>query len=112
VRSSPRCVLDTNVMVSAPLFNQSTPAQAFFTALHDGEILVSADAIAELNEVLGREMFARYVSEDVSCKICSTKPDWSRSGRKFRRAATRKTTSSPAPCQQTDQRKNDTLRLE
>jgi putative PIN family toxin of toxin-antitoxin system len=64
VRSSPRCVFDTNVLISALIFNQSTPAQAFFTALHAGEILVSADAIAELNEVLGREKFARYVSEE------------------------------------------------
>jgi predicted nucleic acid-binding protein len=64
VRSSPRCVFDTNVLVSALLFNQSTPAQAFFAALHAGEILVSADAIAELNDVLGRGKFARYVSEE------------------------------------------------
>jgi len=65
VRSKkPRCVFDTNVLVSALLFDQSTPAQAFFAALHAGEILVSADAIAELNAVLSREKFARYVSEE------------------------------------------------
>jgi putative PIN family toxin of toxin-antitoxin system len=64
VRSSPRCVFDTNVLVSALLFIQSTPAQAFFAALHAGEILVSADVIAELNDVLGREKFARYVTEE------------------------------------------------
>ncbi len=32
--------------------------------MHVGEMLVSADAIAELNDVLGREKFARYVSEE------------------------------------------------
>ena len=64
MRSSPRCVFDTNVLVSALLFNLTTPARAFFSALHAGEILVSADAIAELNDVLGREKFARYVSEE------------------------------------------------
>jgi uncharacterized protein len=64
VRSSPRCVFDTNVLVSALLFNQSTPARAFFAALHAGEILVSANTIAELNDVLGREKFSRYVSEE------------------------------------------------
>jgi len=46
------------------LFNQSTPARAFFAALHAGEILVSANTIAELNDVLGREKFSRYVSEE------------------------------------------------
>jgi len=64
VRSSPRCVFDTNVLVSALLFDHSRPAQAFFAALHAGEVLVSADAIVELNNVLGREKFARYVSEE------------------------------------------------
>lgn len=64
MRSSPRCVFDTNVVVSALLFEESTPARAFFAALYAGEILVSTDAIAELNDVLGREKFARYVSEE------------------------------------------------
>ncbi len=64
MRSSPRCVFDTNVLVSALLFAQSKPAQAFFAALHAGEVLVSADVIVELNDVLGREKFARYVSEE------------------------------------------------
>lgn len=64
MRSSPRCVFDTNVLVSALLFDQSTPAQAFFAALHAGEALVSADVIVELNDVLGREKFAHYVNEE------------------------------------------------
>jgi putative PIN family toxin of toxin-antitoxin system len=64
VRSNPRCVFDTNVLVSALLFDQSQPAQAFFAALHAGEVLVSADVIVELNDVLGREKFARYVNEE------------------------------------------------
>ena len=64
MRSNPRCVFDTNVLVSALLFAQSTPAQAFFAALHTGEIIMSADVIAELNDVLGREKFNRYVTEE------------------------------------------------
>lgn len=64
MRSNPRCVFDTNVLVSALLFDQSTPAQAFFAALHTGEIIVSADVIAELNGVLNREKFNRYVTEE------------------------------------------------
>jgi uncharacterized protein len=64
VRSNPRCVFDTNVLISALLFHQSKPAQAFFTALHVGEVLVSADVILELNDVLGRKKFERYVKEE------------------------------------------------
>lgn len=64
MRSSPRCVFDTNVLVSTLLFDQSKPAQAFFAALHAGEVLVSADVIVELNDVLGREKFAPYVNEE------------------------------------------------
>jgi predicted nucleic acid-binding protein len=64
VRSSSRCDFDTNVLVGALLFSHSTPARAFLAALHAGEILVSADAIAELNDVLGREKFAGCVSGD------------------------------------------------
>ncbi|CAA9424294.1 hypothetical protein AVDCRST_MAG82-1661 [uncultured Rubrobacteraceae bacterium] len=63
MRSNPRCVFDTNVLVSALLFDESTPAQAFFAALRTGKVLVSADVILELNDVLGREKFRRYVSE-------------------------------------------------
>jgi uncharacterized protein len=63
VRSNPRCVFDTNVLISALLFDQSKPAQAFFSALRDGEVLVSADTISEINDVLGRKKFRRYVNE-------------------------------------------------
>lgn len=64
MRSNPRCVFDTNVLISALLFNHSKPAQAFFAALRTGEVLVSADAILELNDVLGRKKFERYVTEE------------------------------------------------
>ncbi len=64
MRSKPRYVIDTNVVVSALLFNQSKPARAFFAALDEGEVLVSADMVKELNDVLGREKFERYVSEE------------------------------------------------
>ena len=64
MRSNPRCVFDTNVLVSALLFDYSTSAQAFFAALHAGDIIVSADVVAELNGVLCREKFRRYVTEE------------------------------------------------
>ena len=64
MRSNPRCVFDTNVLVSALLFDRSKPARAFFVALRADEVLVSADVISELNDVLGREKFRHYVSEE------------------------------------------------
>ena len=64
MRNDPRCVFDTNVLISALLFDGSKPARAFFAALRDGEVLVSADVISEFNDVLGREKFRRYVTEE------------------------------------------------
>jgi putative PIN family toxin of toxin-antitoxin system len=64
VRSNPRCVFDTNVLISALLFDKSKPAQALFATLRNGEVLVSADTISELNEVLGREKFDKYLTEE------------------------------------------------
>jgi putative PIN family toxin of toxin-antitoxin system len=51
-------------LISTLLFDQSRPAQAFFAALRTGEVLVSADVIFELDDVLGREKFERYVTEE------------------------------------------------
>lgn len=39
VRSDPRCVFDTIVLVSALLFDAGKPAQAFFSVLRDGEVI-------------------------------------------------------------------------
>lgn len=61
---SERYVFDTNVIVSALLFEQSTPGQAFHTALDRGQILVSLPTIKELSEVLGRKKFDRYLLRD------------------------------------------------
>lgn len=64
MRSNPRCVFDTNVLVSALLFDTGKPANAFFAVLRHGEVLVSADVVSEVSEVLGREKFRRYVGEE------------------------------------------------
>jgi uncharacterized protein len=60
----PRPVFDNNVVVSALLFEQSVPAQAFYAALDHGEILVSQATFAELSDVLGRKKFDRYVTRE------------------------------------------------
>ena len=60
--SNARYVFDTNTLVSAVLFEHSTPGQAFHRALKRGEILVSPATLEELAEVLQREKFDRYVT--------------------------------------------------
>lgn len=59
-----RFVFDTNIIVSALLFESSKPAQAFRYALQQGEMLLSLDVLEELNEVLGREKFDRYITRE------------------------------------------------
>ncbi|MBU4457100.1 MAG: putative toxin-antitoxin system toxin component, PIN family [Nanoarchaeota archaeon] len=59
-----RFVFDTNVIVSALLFEQSRPAQAFFCALQQEELLLSTDLVNEISRVINREKFDRYVSQE------------------------------------------------
>jgi len=58
-----RVVFDTNVLVSALLFENSTPAQAFFFAASNGEILISTDLVNEIHRVIYRPKFNRYISD-------------------------------------------------
>jgi uncharacterized protein len=57
-----RAVFDTNVLVSALLFEQSVPEQAFFTALRLGEILLSEPLANEYNRILSHKKFDRYLN--------------------------------------------------
>ena len=59
-----RYVFDTNVIVSALLFENGKPAQALRYALVNGDVLLSLELLEELNEVLGRERFNRYVTSE------------------------------------------------
>jgi putative PIN family toxin of toxin-antitoxin system len=59
-----RFVFDTNIIVSALLSKSSTPRKAFDKAMEEGEILVSLAVVDELNDVLWREKFNKYVSEE------------------------------------------------
>ena len=56
-------VFDTNAVVSAVLLPKSKSRRAFDAGKHFGALLVSADTIDELNEVLRRTGFDKYVSE-------------------------------------------------
>ncbi len=62
--SRARYVFDTNVIISALLFAESPPGQALYWALEKGEVLLSGAVIEELNEVLSRERFERYLRLD------------------------------------------------
>ncbi len=59
-----RCVIDTNVFVSAALFSPSIPRQAVSKAVRGGLLLFSEDTKNELKEVLLRSKFGRYVSRE------------------------------------------------
>jgi putative PIN family toxin of toxin-antitoxin system len=59
-----RIVIDTGVSVSAVLLPRSVPRQAFDVAAARGRILVSAETVAELDDVLRRPKFDKYVSEE------------------------------------------------
>jgi len=59
-----RFVFDTNVLISALLLADSVPRRAFDRALDHGKVLLSFAVLAELNDVLGRREFRKYVEEE------------------------------------------------
>ena len=61
---SQRFVLDTNVIVSALLLPGSKPRIALDRALDIGKVLVSIPVLIELEGVLSRSKFDRYLLED------------------------------------------------
>lgn len=58
-----RFVLDTNVVVSAALLRRSISRQAFDLANSQGTVLLSWMLLAELNDVMSRPKFDRYLTE-------------------------------------------------
>ncbi|MFZ3263944.1 MAG: putative toxin-antitoxin system toxin component, PIN family [Terriglobales bacterium] len=59
-----RCVVDTNVFVSAAMFAHSVPRRAVKKALRDGALLFSDGTMDELRDVLFRPKMDRYVSRE------------------------------------------------
>src|SRR3954449_3189627 len=59
-----RIVIDTNIAVSAVLLPRSVPRQAFDAAASRGKLLVSEETVAELDEVLRRPKFDKYIPEE------------------------------------------------
>ncbi|WP_254565084.1 putative toxin-antitoxin system toxin component, PIN family [Oscillatoria sp. HE19RPO] len=62
--SNIRYVFDTNVIVSALLFERGKPSQSLRYALQHGEILLSVELLEELTQVLGRKKFNRYLTPE------------------------------------------------
>jgi len=57
-----RCVFDTNVIISAALFEHSKPAQALNKAFDEGEVLFSKATAKELEEIFFRRKFDPYTT--------------------------------------------------
>ena len=64
MNGSVRYVFDTNVLVSALIFEDSKPGRAFRLALQNGQILLSLTTLEEIDEVMSREKFERYVTAE------------------------------------------------
>ena len=59
-----RYILDTNVVVSGLLFDNSKPAIALQYIFQHGEFLLSLELLEEIAEVLSRDKFKRYITND------------------------------------------------
>jgi putative PIN family toxin of toxin-antitoxin system len=59
-----RVVFDTSVVVSAVLLPRSVPRQAFDLVVAHGRVQISAATIVELEEVLRRPKFDRYLRRE------------------------------------------------
>jgi hypothetical protein len=59
-----RVVIDTGVAISALLLPRSVPRQAFDVASKQGRLLISEATVGELDEVLRRPKFNKYLFED------------------------------------------------
>jgi putative PIN family toxin of toxin-antitoxin system len=62
--SSKYFVFDTNIIVSAFLFEKGKPGRALDFAEEQGCLLLSTKTLQELNEVLEREKFDNYVNRE------------------------------------------------
>lgn len=67
-----RVVFDTNAVISAMLLPRSVSRQAFDEAVRKGRLLISTAAIMELDEVIHRPRFDRYLSEEERIEFLTT----------------------------------------
>src|SRR5262245_23244571 len=67
-----RIVLDTSVIVSALLLPKSIPRQAFDLAVAKSKLLISHATIVELDDVLRRPKFNKYIPEERRLEFLSS----------------------------------------
>ena len=60
-----RIVIDTNVIISALIFESSSSMNAFTLAKSRGTILISNDVLSEMINVLSRSKFDRYITSEI-----------------------------------------------
>lgn len=72
----PRVVIDTNVLVSFFLRVGSVPWQVVRDVLECGELLLSDATLAEIEEVVRRPKFDRYVSRSLREQFLTTLPEF------------------------------------
>jgi len=65
MKKTKHIVFDTNVLVSAFFFPDSTVAKAFDKGLKTGTILLSKETLEELQEVLLRDKFDKYLPKPI-----------------------------------------------
>jgi putative PIN family toxin of toxin-antitoxin system len=69
--NEPRFVFDTNVVISALLLRYSAARQAFDRATQKGKFLISLATVEELNDVLQRKGFEKYITEEERMEFLS-----------------------------------------
>lgn len=62
--TEPRCVVDTNVLISAALSSQSLPNRVVAYIVEAGRLLCSPSTLHELRTRLARPKFERYLSAE------------------------------------------------
>jgi uncharacterized protein len=67
-----RVVFDTNVVISAMLVPLSAPRRALDRAVREGRPLISAATITELDNVIHRPRFDKYLSEEERIEFLTT----------------------------------------
>ena len=66
-----RVVVDTNILISALIFDSDRPRQAldFVIDSEFGVILISDEVVAELEDVINRPRFDKYLDEEEKRKL-------------------------------------------
>ncbi len=66
----PRCVVDTNILISAYLSPQGTPRRVFDWIAREGVFLASEETLFEFaDRFVGRKKFDRYLDPSVRARV-------------------------------------------